>query len=463
MSVFRVGNKSTVSRFQPNNEPTVKKSVKNIINSNLELDFPKVLPSLDLDFVNSNVLDQRVDFTRASGGSYVGPDGLIKYAGINQPRFDYDPETGECLGLLMEEARTNLINQSENFNTWTLNSDTDEPPTITRKLSDVKSPDGASNYFLCTYGRTDLRRNFSGGFGRTYTASCFFKQPFEGNFSDLAAFEMHITGGGTTVAIGRVTYRFSTNRIIRSDRFGIGVPPIRTGFKKYADGSVRLWLTMTDNGSGTSVFFLNLRGGNTIANTGKSILTWGAQIEEGNFPTSYIPTRGATRTRAADSFQIIGKNFDNWFRKDEGTIFVAHKALPQVNFNATSSTPTLIYNFTNSNNILGTFYNTNFNTSDIFVFNRQADVITDTIRFQQDQQSRNRAIFSYNIPQQSYQPYIDGNKIINITNSAPYIKTSYDRLILTRTVSGTRFNGHYQRFTYYPKSLPDSQLQSLTL
>jgi len=434
-------------------------ATKQVFNTSAELDYPTVLPTLDLDFANTKTLDPRIDFTRASGGSYVGADGLIKYAGVNEARFDHDPETGESLGLLMEEARTNLINQSEDFNTWTI---TDAIPTITRKLSDVKSPDRASNYFLCTYGQGDLRRAFSGGFGRTYTASCFFKQPFEGNASDLAAFEIHITGGGTTVAIGRVTYRFSTNRIIRSETLGVGVPPIRTGFKKYADGSVRLWLTMTDNGSGTGVFFLNLRDGNPTGNTGKSILTWGAQIEEGEFPTSYIPTRGATRTRAADSFQIIGKNFDNWFRKDEGTIFVAHTALTQLNFRG-SSVNSIIYSIDPSTSTLGVFYNTRSDNDDIFVFGRAGEGLGDIIRFQQAQPSRKKAIFSYNGPKERYQPYVDGVKITTRTNQTPYIELPYDRLTLARSLLDGRFSGHYQRFTYYPKSLPDSQLQSLTL
>jgi hypothetical protein len=461
MAVFRVGNKSTISDLT-NIDTNSSTAIKRIFNTSGELDFPKVLPSLDLNFVNSNTLDPRITFTRGSGGSYFGANGLLKYAGVNEPRFDYDPETGECLGLLMEESRTNLLPWSENFNQWTLHSDTPEPPTITRKLSDVKSPDGLSNYFLCTYGVTDLRRSVSGGFGRTYTASCFYKQPRDGNDANQAAFDFHITGQGTTVAAVGVTYDFNTNRITRSVSAGTNFP-IKTGFKRYADGTVRLWATMTDNGDGQNLFFLNLRGGQTGGNTGKSILTWGAQIEEGNFPTSYIPTRGSARTRAADNFVIIGKNFTDWYNEPEGTIFVAHKALPQVDFNATDQSPTLIYNFTNSNNIQGTFYNTNFNTSNIFVFNKRAGLQTETIRFQQVQQSRDQAIFSYNTSQRTYQPYIDGNNITNITNSSPYIKTSYDRLILTRTISGTRFNGHYQSFTYYPKSLPNSQLQSLTL
>jgi hypothetical protein len=46
----------------------------------------------------------------------VGADGLIKLAGVNEPRFDHDPSTGESLGLLVEESRSNLVTYSEQFN-----------------------------------------------------------------------------------------------------------------------------------------------------------------------------------------------------------------------------------------------------------------------------------------------------------------------------------------------------------
>ena len=263
----------------------------------------------------------------------------------------------------------------------------------------------------------------------------------------MAAFEVHITGGTTSIV--QITYSFSQNRVTRFS----GNVPRSFGFKKYPNGVVRLWLTMTATQTNQSVFFLNLRG----INTNQSILTWGAQIEEGNFPTSYIPTRGATRTRAADNFQIIGKNFDSWFRKDEGTIFVAHKALTQLNFRG-SSVNSIIYSIGTSTD-LGVFYNTRSDNNDIFFFSSMGE--GPIIRFEQPQPSRRKAIFSYNGPKEQYQPYVDGVKITTVTDKNPYIELPYDRLILARL--GEKFNGHYQRVTYYPKSLPDSQLQSLTL
>ena len=59
-----------------------------------DLNYPEVRPTLDLNFARVKALDPRITFTRASGGSYTDVNGLIKYAGVNEPRFDHDPVTG---------------------------------------------------------------------------------------------------------------------------------------------------------------------------------------------------------------------------------------------------------------------------------------------------------------------------------------------------------------------------------
>ena len=72
-------------------------------------------PSLDQQFADRKDLidaisgQQLITFTRASAGTYVGSDGLIKTATTNEARFDHDPVTGESLGLLVEEQRSNLL------------------------------------------------------------------------------------------------------------------------------------------------------------------------------------------------------------------------------------------------------------------------------------------------------------------------------------------------------------------
>lgn len=72
----------------------------------------RVLPRLALDFTTAS-LDPRVTFTRTTGASnpatFINSSGVITAATNDQPRFDYDPVTLVCKGLLIEESRTNAL------------------------------------------------------------------------------------------------------------------------------------------------------------------------------------------------------------------------------------------------------------------------------------------------------------------------------------------------------------------
>jgi hypothetical protein len=84
------------------------------------------VPSLDLRFAESKSLVDSVSgqnlitFTRASTGTFVDSDGVIRSAGNDVPRFDHNPLTGECLGLLVEEQRQNLLLNSATLSTQTV-------------------------------------------------------------------------------------------------------------------------------------------------------------------------------------------------------------------------------------------------------------------------------------------------------------------------------------------------------
>lgn len=79
--------------------------------------------SLDLQFATDKSLTARKGptptFTRASTATFVGSDGLIQSAAINAARFDHDPITLACKGLLIEESRTNLVFPSDTLTTQT--------------------------------------------------------------------------------------------------------------------------------------------------------------------------------------------------------------------------------------------------------------------------------------------------------------------------------------------------------
>ena len=71
--------------------------------------YPAIRPSLDLDFANSQTVDPRITFTRASTAARTNARGLIEIVPAGVPRIDFDAVTGACKGLLIEEQRTNLL------------------------------------------------------------------------------------------------------------------------------------------------------------------------------------------------------------------------------------------------------------------------------------------------------------------------------------------------------------------
>src|SRR4029077_13732912 len=77
-------------------------------------------PTLDLVF-SGPTLDPRLTFTRASTATYFSAAGTLQTAATNAARFDYDPVTHAALGLLIEEARTNVVLNSADANnaSWT--------------------------------------------------------------------------------------------------------------------------------------------------------------------------------------------------------------------------------------------------------------------------------------------------------------------------------------------------------
>jgi hypothetical protein len=182
------------------------------------------------------------------------------------PRFDHDPTTGESLGLLVEESRTNLLTYSEDFTNaaW----QTGELTLITG----VADPAGGNNAttFYHDSGAGDtgwLRRIISGTSGQPYVFS-FWARRRTGSGSLFA-----VVGDNITQVAASVTSAWT--------RFSFVNTPTSSTVRTYIK----------------------------IDRAGDEFDIWGAQLEAGSFPTSYIPTEGSTVTRAADVAGIYDDNF----------------------------------------------------------------------------------------------------------------------------------------------------------
>jgi hypothetical protein len=250
--------------------------------------YPNVRPTLNLDFAKTKALDPRVTFTRASTGTFVGSNGLIQTAASGAARFDHNPATGESLGLLVEESRTNVVTNSTNP-TWSyLNGGTGVVPVVTA-VSDA-APDGTTN--------SVQRFQFDRGAGNTsgdYSLSFIGSTVASALYSDTLWLKSNDANSYTAIL-------YDPNGIIGEE---IVVTPT---WQRFAlDGSTN-YKNSNHTATTNPLILFGLRNdpaggiyaiGNTNSQTA-DILAWGAQIEAGAFPTSYIPTSGSTVTRAAD-------------------------------------------------------------------------------------------------------------------------------------------------------------------
>jgi hypothetical protein len=429
-------------------------AVKQVFNTSAELDFPNVLPTLDLDFANSKTLDPRITFTRASGGSYVGADGLIKYAGVNEARFDHDPETGESLGLLIEESRTNLFIRSEEFNVW-------NQANVSVLLNSGSSPDGNFNAIQIVENATTsayyvARDAGTITSGLPYTVSCFAKSTNPNRFFSLIFQTSSLFGG----VFPRASFDLTSGKIHTI------TSATSAKIENYGNGWYRCSVTATPSVTGSSVTQLRLQNSTTVGSmlgfyTGDGVsglYLWGAQAEQGAFPTSYIPTQASTRTRVGDIAFINLPPTGEWYNYSEGSLVFQHTNVP---FSSATSAgfPAIGFAGENGSSINSIQYYfvkstglTQYLVRDLGV--NQAVISVDLGAF------ASKIGFSYKT--RSF-VLIRNGRLVSRNNSG-LVPQSVRTLILGTNVNNpvNNMNASISNLKYFPKALSPSNLQSLT-
>jgi hypothetical protein len=264
-------------------------------------------PSLFLDFANKKSLVDRISgnnlitFERASIGTYVGADGLIKTAAADEARFDHDPATGKSLGLLIEEQRSNIYTGAT---TYGFQSTTNEGFTT--------SPDGtetANKIRISGDGYHRFQYNINPFSSGNYSFSIFFKNIEGSNINPATcAFQFIDIGGngGSGGYISPSSVQIYPNgwRRIKFENFNVNVSSFYVTY-----------------------FYLNTSGGNLFDANNDLVGVWGGQLELGSFTTSYIPKPYySITTRQSDTAIISGTNFSSWFNTTKGTIIADFKS-----------------------------------------------------------------------------------------------------------------------------------------
>ena len=249
---------------------------------------------------NNNYKPLPFDFTRASSATVVNKDGLIETVGSGEPRIDFKDNTKGA--LLLEPTRSNKVTYSEDFSNayWTKSGSS--------VVSGFTSPSGDASAFKLVEdtnnGSHSLQSSFVGAASGADTFSVFAKSGGRFNFSIV---EDAYTGINVIVNLqdGTITTTGQQANII-----------------SLKNGWYRIDITRADNSNASRWLISLLDSSNNASYQGNGtsgVYIYGAQLEQGSYATSYIPTSGSAVTRVADACSqtppsgIIGQT--------EGTLF----------------------------------------------------------------------------------------------------------------------------------------------
>ena len=263
----------------------------------------RVLPRLALDFT-TGVLDPRVTVTRAlNTATRINSSGLLEVVNANLPRFDYTSVTLASRGLLIEEARQNLVLYSQNFANpyWIVSATgTAVAPVITPNSG--TAPDGTNTLFKVDFNR---------GAGNT-----------AGNTSALDSSSISIpTSAAYTMSVWIAA---ATSNDIGKQ---VAIRSVAGTYKVITLTAALQRVDYTQTSTATSTSFSMVSRGTVTVDNQVSVLIWGAQIELGAFATSYIPTTTAVVDRNADVVSMTGTNFSDWFNASEGAFSATYSRI----------------------------------------------------------------------------------------------------------------------------------------
>ena len=450
----------------------------------------------------------------ASPGPYIATTELpvtnrqpvLKIAEAYEPRFNHDPITRECKGLLIEKGKFNEFFWSEDFtkSTWTKTNSSMVAPFTGRLLitGSAMSPDGtfgtnylqedgtasAAHAISCTV--SVLNDNFY------YTMSVYAKAKertwlrFDAALSLSTSYNVWFD-----LANGQVgTELYNTGTGITAGG--------RSEIENVGNGWYRckLFFRAPLGTTGTFSFGLATGNGNTTFNgTGAAgLYLWGAQLEmnrhnvtqyEGPLATSYFKTRGTRRGFYGDYCHLaIGPTYDpggagrvswqdsksSWYNEYQGTVLTEYRE-------STNNNQPFIGVMTANNTFYGSGKTTNLRVYRATDYNPYAAFSSASVSYSgyADRGGfdnlygtrQNYTSMSFSKPFKVALAWRENDVAWTINGDPPATLIKFKPLIpfTVFTIGGDIYDslwyaidGHVTRFVYYPQRLSNAELQGIT-
>ncbi|MDB4245980.1 hypothetical protein N9824_00385 [bacterium] len=351
--------------------------------------------------------------TRASGATRVNKEGLIEVVENDRPRIDY---TDSAKGaLLLEPQRTNQMINSEDLTGWNIQAGA----TIT--LESINNPVNSTNANLITANTNGAYLNRS-----TPDASALYSVSFWLHKNNQSGtIELTNAQGGN---FGKWTINLDLlqNDFVRITRDHPSVTAV-SEFTTLASGDIAPFFKSP---SGTKSFYVT-----------------GLQLEP-SYPTSYIPTQGATATRLADT--AIGSGNSEVFNDSEGVLFANWSA-------ANSESASKILTIKNSS-ILSNRVSLYYYGDGIYfdILNSSGTVSENT----SVQNAKNFNKMSLQYQSGNTELWVNGFKVVSNTQAISL--TGLDKIDFDYGTVQYPFYGKTKELAYYNTILTDLELETLT-
>ena len=278
----------------------------------------RVLPKLALDFTTAN-LDSRVTFTRSGNtATVINSSGYVVPINADLPRFDYNPVTLVCRGLLIEESRTNVVLSSGDLRAALEGNAVTAWGGTSVSIATANagtSPDGTNNATkvaaTATSAAHSRTQTFSFTSGVTYTVSVFAKA------DEWTTLQISL-GAAAFSGLQFGNYVLTTGASTAGNGASIAM-------QNFGNGWYRCSITVTATATASTAVNLSIynstnpgRASSILGDGTSGIFMFGGQLEVGAFPTSYIPTVASQVTRTADVATMTGTNFSDWYSAGVG-------------------------------------------------------------------------------------------------------------------------------------------------
>jgi hypothetical protein len=393
-------------------------------------------------------LEQRsavTDYTPTTTQPITNYIPVLLTAASGVARFDHNPTTGESLGLLVEEQRTNLFERSDDFDNayWTKARSSIESNVIVAPdgtLTGDKLVDNTDNNTHVVQRNVTLTDNLD------YSFSCYIKA------GERSIVRLQAVNKANTACVAY--FNLLTGVVSNASNATGSMTLVGNGWYR----CVLVFNASTGATSPITIISPTTVAGTTfyIGDGYSGIFIWGAQLEAGDSTTSYIPTVAATVTRNADAASMTGANFSSWFNNAEGTLYAEAAGVDAAGDRIALSISDGTFN--NSNYI--TFPNS-IDAISLASINGGSGQVTGTSTASGSFVGKTFYKVSAVLKTNDFAICVNGATVLTDTLGTPPIS---NRLFIGAGWSGTAnfLNGHIRKLSYYPIRATNAQLQALT-